>query len=84
MSNVTRRGKKLVDGDNWKNYPADMLWARAVSRLASCCSREMSSGEVAATAGWAKKAKSHARIANRRIAAPALLSMNPRFIAERT
>lgn len=30
---ITRRGKKLVDGDNWQNYREDMLWARAVSRL---------------------------------------------------
>lgn len=31
---VKRKGKPLVDGDNWRNYPADMLWARAVGRLA--------------------------------------------------
>lgn len=30
---ITRKGKKLVDGDNWRNYPADMLWARCVGRL---------------------------------------------------
>lgn len=29
-----RKGKRLVEKDNWKNYPADMLWARAVGRLA--------------------------------------------------
>jgi hypothetical protein len=30
---IKRKGKALTDGDNWKNYPADMLWARAVGRL---------------------------------------------------
>jgi hypothetical protein len=30
---IKRKGKSLVEGDNWKNYPEDMLWARAVSRL---------------------------------------------------
>jgi len=31
---ISRRGKPLTSGDNWRNYPADMLWARAVGRLA--------------------------------------------------
>ena len=31
---IMRRGKRLVDGDNWKNYRPDMLWARCVGRLA--------------------------------------------------
>lgn len=30
----SKGGKALVDKDNWKNYRVDMLWARAVGRLA--------------------------------------------------
>jgi hypothetical protein len=30
---VSKQGKPLVEGRAWKNYPEDMLWARAVSRL---------------------------------------------------
>ncbi len=29
---ITFHGKKLTDKDNWRNYPADMLFARAASR----------------------------------------------------
>jgi hypothetical protein len=47
MSNVARRGKKLVDGDNWKNYPSDMLWARAVSRLVRRLCPDVLSGSLA-------------------------------------
>lgn len=32
-SKIRRKGKALTDGDNWKNYPEAMLWARAVSQL---------------------------------------------------
>jgi hypothetical protein len=32
-SKIKRKGKALTDGDNWKNYPEAMLWARAVSQL---------------------------------------------------
>jgi hypothetical protein len=28
-----RKGKPLTDKANWRNYPADMLWARCVGRL---------------------------------------------------
>lgn len=31
---ASKGGSRLVDKDNWKNYPADMLWARCVGRLA--------------------------------------------------
>lgn len=31
---IVSKGKSLVEKDNWRNYPADMLWARAVGRLA--------------------------------------------------
>ncbi len=30
---IMQKGKPLTDKDNWRNYPDDMLWARAVSRL---------------------------------------------------
>lgn len=30
---IRQRGKPLVEKDNWRNYPADMLWARTVGRL---------------------------------------------------
>lgn len=30
-SRIQRKNKKLVDGDNWKNYPAQMLSARVIS-----------------------------------------------------
>lgn len=33
-SQITQRGKRMIDKDNWKNYPGDMLWARCVGRLA--------------------------------------------------
>lgn len=32
-SKIKRKGKALTEGDNWKNYPEAMLWARAVSQL---------------------------------------------------
>lgn len=47
MQQVTRRGKKLTDGDNWKNYPADMLWARAVSRLVRRLCPDVLAGSMA-------------------------------------
>jgi hypothetical protein len=47
MAKVQRRGKRLVDGDNWKNYPADMLWARAVSRLVRRLCPDVLSGSLA-------------------------------------
>ena len=47
MDKVTRRGKKLTDGDNWKNYPADMLWARAVSRLVRRLCPDVLAGSLA-------------------------------------
>jgi hypothetical protein len=43
---ITRRGKKLVDGDNWRNYRADMLWARAVGRLARRLGSDLLGGMV--------------------------------------
>lgn len=43
---ITRKGKKLVDGDNWRNYPADMLWARAVGRLARRLGSDLLAGMV--------------------------------------
>lgn len=43
---ITRRGKKLVDGDNWKNYRADMLWARCVGRLARRLGSDLLAGMV--------------------------------------
>lgn len=30
---ITRKGKSLTAGDNWRNYRRDMLWARCVGRL---------------------------------------------------
>jgi hypothetical protein len=30
---IKRKGKALTEGDNWKNYPEAMLWARAASQL---------------------------------------------------
>jgi len=43
---ITRKGKKLVDGDNWKNYRLDMLWARCVGRLARRLGSDLLSGMV--------------------------------------
>ena len=56
---IRRRGKALVDGDNWRNYPADMLWARAVGRLTRRLGPDLLNGlppyvaeEVADFSGW--------------------------------
>lgn len=46
---IKRKGKLLVDGDNWKNYRADMLWARAVGRLARRLGSDLLSGMVYTT-----------------------------------
>jgi hypothetical protein len=43
---IKRKGKSLADGDNWKNYPADMLWARAVGRLARRLGSDLLAGMV--------------------------------------
>lgn len=43
---IKRKGKLLVDGDNWKNYPVDMLWARCVGRLARRLGSDLLSGMV--------------------------------------
>jgi hypothetical protein len=43
---ITSKGKRLVDKDNWKNYPADMLWARAVGRLARRLGSDLLAGMV--------------------------------------
>lgn len=48
-TNITRKSKKLTDGDNWKNYPADMLWARAVGRLARRLGSDLLAGMVYST-----------------------------------
>lgn len=43
---ITQKGKPLTDKDNWKNYPADMLWARAVGRLARRLGSDLMAGLV--------------------------------------
>jgi hypothetical protein len=57
---IVRKGKSLVSGDNWQNYPKDMLWARAVGRLARRLAPDLIGGstppytadEVADFEGW--------------------------------
>lgn len=56
---VIRKGKALVDGDNWRSYPADMLWARCVGRLTRRLGPDLIGGlppyvaeEVADFEGW--------------------------------
>lgn len=56
---IVRKGKALVDGDNWKNYRKDMLWARTVGRLSRRLASDMMGGlppyvaeEVADFSGW--------------------------------
>lgn len=39
-------GKKLIEKANWKNYPADMLWARCVGRLARRLGSDLLAGMV--------------------------------------
>ena len=43
---ITRGSKKLSDGDGWKNYPSDMLWARCVGRLARRLGSDLLAGMV--------------------------------------
>lgn len=43
---IKRGTKALTDGDNWKNYPSDMLWARAVGRLARRLGSDLLAGMV--------------------------------------
>ena len=43
---IRRKGKALTDGDNWKNYRGDMLWARAVGRLARRLGPDLLGGMV--------------------------------------
>jgi len=56
---IRRRGKALVDGDNWRNYRKDMLWARCVGRLTRRLGPDLLNGlppyvaeEVADFSGW--------------------------------
>lgn len=56
---IKRKGKPLVDGDNWRNYRKDMLWARAVGRLSRRLAPDIMGGlppyvaeEVADFEGW--------------------------------
>jgi hypothetical protein len=59
-SKIRRKGAALVDGDNWRNYPADMLWARCVGRLTRRLGSDLIAGglpayvadEVADFSGW--------------------------------
>lgn len=46
---ITRGGKKLVDGDNWRNYRQDMLWARCVGRLARRLGSDLLGGNLYST-----------------------------------
>lgn len=46
---IKRKGKLLVDGDNWRNYRVDMLWARCVGRLARRLGSDLLSGMVYTT-----------------------------------
>lgn len=57
---IKRKGRPLVDGDNWKNYRKDMLWARCVGRLTRRLASDLMGGglppyvaeEVADFSGW--------------------------------
>lgn len=56
---IQRKGKRLVDGDNWKSYPKDMLWARCVGRLTRRLGPDLIGGlppyvaeEIADFSGW--------------------------------
>ena len=56
---IRRKGKALVDGDNWRNYRKDMLWARTVGRLTRRLGPDLLNGlppyvaeEVADFSGW--------------------------------
>lgn len=43
---VSAKGGRLVEKDNWKNYRADMLWARCVGRLARRLGSDLLGGMV--------------------------------------
>lgn len=56
---VKRKGKPLIDGDNWRSYPRDMLWARCVGRLTRRLGPDLIGGlppyvaeEIADFSGW--------------------------------
>lgn len=56
---VSKAGKHLVDKENWRSYPADMLWARAVGRLSRRLGSDLIGGmppyvaeEVGDFSGW--------------------------------
>lgn len=71
---VVRKGKPLVDGDNWRNYRKDMLWARTVGRLSRRLGPDLIGGnlppyvaeEVADFEGWGVEYGSQGQLSTRR------------------
>lgn len=56
---IMQKGKPLIDKDNWRNYPADMLWARCIGRLTRRLGPDLTGGlppyvaeEVADFSDW--------------------------------
>lgn len=45
-SKITQRGKPLTEKTNYRNHPADMLWARCVSRLSRRLGSDLLGGLV--------------------------------------
>ena len=46
---ISQKGKRLVEKDNWRNYRADMLWARCVGRLGRRLGSDLLGGMVYAS-----------------------------------
>lgn len=83
---IKRKGKPLVDGDNWRNYRKDMLWARCVGRLTRRLGPDLIGGlppyvaeEVADFEGWGVDYGSQGELATRKTPVPEYRKEKPDY-----